>query len=200
MNRRIRLYAAVTLVALFVAGCSGPCDTSNRSTHPRRRAAAPISPPMWRWAPASAPGGQSGGLVDTHQAHVLPGVLRAPGRRALHLHRHQPAGIPALLHLVSLSGPVMSNEGRTRGPRELDQARPTPTSPCRLDPLRRASTARYSSAPRFSVILRGQGSCWIRRSAWIRPSSPSNSAPTRSWDPPCRLGHAGPACRSSAGC
>ena len=127
MNRKIRLYAAVTLVALFVAGCSGPCDSLKSITAPALRSGSADFATYVAMGTSISAGGQSGGLVETHQAHAFPALFaRQVGMSPFTYARITADGIPPLLRLVSLSPLEISNEGRTMGaPRTEDLAQGT---------------------------------------------------------------------------
>ena len=55
MNRKIRLYAAVTLVALFVAGCSGPCDRIDAINAPAPTCRANSAGKALAWCVSTSP-------------------------------------------------------------------------------------------------------------------------------------------------
>lgn len=156
MNRRFRLYAAVTLVALLVAGC-GPCERLDPVTAPVATGGSADFSTYVALGTSIGSGSQSGGLVDNHQvksyAALFAGQVGAPFT--------YPAisypGIPALLHLVSLSGPVIEQLEGTGSPTNFDQALPyTNLSVPGSILYDVASSARYGSGM-FPYILRGNG-------------------------------------------
>jgi hypothetical protein len=156
MNRRFRLYAAVTLVALLVAGC-GPCERLDPVTAPVATGGGADFSTYVALGTSIGAGTQSGGLVDNHQvksyAALFAGQVGAPFT--------YPAisypGIPALLHLVSLNGPVIEQLEGTGVPTNSALA----TSYTNLSVPGAilydvANSARYGSGM-FPIILRGRG-------------------------------------------
>ncbi len=124
MNRRTRLYAAVALLALFLAGCSGPCDKLDPVRPGVRAGDADFSTYVALGTSISA-GYQSGGLVETHQAFAFPTLFARQARVASFTYdRVSPDGYNPLLRLVSLSPQVViNNAGRETGyPRDSAQA------------------------------------------------------------------------------
>ena len=98
MNRKIRLYAAVTLVALFVAGCSGPCSTIKPINAPAATGGNADFTTYVALGTSISAGGQSGGLVETHQAQAFPALFaHQAGASAFTCDRVSPDGIPPLL-------------------------------------------------------------------------------------------------------
>ena len=164
MNRKIRLYAAVTLVALFVAGCSGPCDTLKPINRPAVRGGGADFSTYVALGTSISAGGQSGGIVETHQTLAFPALFaRQAGVTTFTCDRISPDGIPPLLRLVSLSPLVISNAGRTLGSaRDLLQATPYNNLGVYGASIYDCdSTTFYTTSPYatfFGLVARGQGS------------------------------------------
>jgi hypothetical protein len=116
MNRRTRLYAGVALLALLLAGC-GPCDRLD----PVRPATHSGISTYVALGTSIGAGYESGGLVETHQAHAFPALFaRQAGVDTFTYDRITPDGIPPLLRLTSLNPLNITNAGRTQGsPRDL---------------------------------------------------------------------------------
>ena len=175
MNRKIRLYAAVVLVALFVAGCSGPCATIKPINAPAARGGSASFATYVALGTSISAGGQSGGLVETHQAYAFPALFaRQAGASAFTYDRISPDGIPPLLRLVSLSPLVVSNAGRTLGEaRDLLQATPYHNLGVYGSLLYDCdSTTYYTISPYaafFGLVARGQGSL-LRQAAALNPT------------------------------
>ncbi len=175
MNRKIRLYAAVTLVALFVAGCSGPCDRLDAINAPVVSGGSADFTTYVALGTSISAGGQSGGLVETHQAKAFPVLFaRQAGVSSFTYDRVSPDGIPPLLRLVSLSPLVVSNSGRTMGaPRDL--AQPTPYHNLGVYGAMLYdcdSTTYYTISPYagfFGMVARGQGSL-LHQAAALHPT------------------------------
>lgn len=175
MNRKIRLYAAVALVALFVAGCSGPCATLEPINAPAAKGGSAVFTTYVALGTSISAGGQSGGLVETHQAHAFPALFaHQAGASAFTCDRISPDGIPPLLRLVSLSPLVVSNAGRTLGaPRDLLQATPYHNLGVYGSMLYDCdSTTYYTISPYaafFGMVARGQGSL-LHQAAALNPT------------------------------
>jgi hypothetical protein len=175
MNRKIRLYAAVVLVALFVAGCSGPCATIKPINAPAAKGGNASFATYVALGTSISAGGQSGGLVETHQAYAFPALFaRQAGTSAFTYDRISPDGIPALLRLVSLSPLVIDNTGRTTGaPRDLAQPTPYHNLGVYGSLLYDCdSTTYYTISPYaafFGMVARGQGSL-LHQAAALEPT------------------------------
>ena len=175
MNRKIRLYAAVTLVALFVAGCSGPCSTIKPINAPAATGGNADFTTYVALGTSISAGGQSGGLVETHQAQAFPALFaHQAGASAFTCDRVSPDGIPPLLRLVSLSPLVVSNSGRSMGaPRDLAQATPYHNLGVYGSMLYDCdSTTYYTISPYaafFGMVARGQGSL-LHQAAALNPT------------------------------
>jgi hypothetical protein len=175
MNRKIRLYAAVTLVALFVAGCSGPCATIKPVNAPTANGGDADFTTYVALGTSISAGGQSGGLVETHQAYAFPALFaHQAGASAFTYDRISPDGIPPLLQLVSLSPLSVSNAGRTMGaPRDLAQATPYHNLGVYGSMLYDCdSTTYYTISPYaafFGMVARGQGSL-LHQAAALDPT------------------------------
>lgn len=175
MNRKIRLYAAVTLVALFVAGCSGPCDRLDRINAPAVRGGSADFTTYVALGTSISAGGQSGGLVETHQAQAFPALFAQQIHAAAFTYdRVSPDGIPPLLRLVSLSPLVVTNAGRTLGaPRDLAQPTPYHNLGVYGSLLYDVdSTTYYAISPYaafFGMVARGQGSL-LHQAAALEPT------------------------------
>jgi hypothetical protein len=175
MNRKIRLYAAVTLVALFVAGCSGPCATIKPVNAPTANGGDADFTTYVALGTSISAGGQSGGLVETHQAYAFPALFaHQAGASAFTYDRISPDGIPPLLRLVSLSPLSVSNAGRTMGaPRDLAQATPYHNLGVYGSMLYDCdSTTYYAISPYaafFGMVARGQGSL-LHQAAALDPT------------------------------
>ncbi len=124
MNRMIRRYAAVTLAALFVAGTIGSCSKIK-----------PISAPVAGGGSASfslyaamgtsiGAGYQSGGLVYRHQLHAYPALFARQVGSTFTYPAISDSGLPPLLRLISLAGPVILPGTHRGAPTNL--ALPTP--------------------------------------------------------------------------
>jgi len=126
MNRTFRLYAAVTLLALFVAGCSGPCESIKPITAPAAGSGSADFTHYVAMGTSIAAGTESGGLVTHHQAHAYPALFaRQVGMAPFTYPAVSADGQPPLLQLVSISPLVISNAGRTPGT-PLNFTLPTP--------------------------------------------------------------------------
>jgi hypothetical protein len=175
MKRMIRLYAAVTLAALLVAGCSGPCERLDPVRAPAARGGTAEFATYVALGTSISAGGQSGGLVETHQAHAFPALFaKQVGAQAFTYDRVSPDGIPPLLRLVSLSPLVVSNTGRTLGaPRDLLQPTPFHNLGVYGSLLYDVdSTTYYSTSPYaafFGMVARGQGSL-LHQAAALSPT------------------------------
>jgi hypothetical protein len=156
MNRRFRLYAAVTLVALLVAGC-GPCDRLDPVTAPvATGGSADFSSYVALGANIGA-GYQSGGLVSRHQLTAYPALFAGRIGAEFTYPAVSDPGIPALLRLVSLSGPVIVQLEGSGSPTNLAQALSyTNLSVPGAVLFDVSSSARYGSGM-FPMILRGMG-------------------------------------------
>jgi hypothetical protein len=175
MNRKTRLYAAVTLVALFVAGCSGPCATIKPINAPAVRGGSADFTTYVALGTSISAGGQSGGLVETHQALAFPALFAKQIHASSFTYdRVSPDGIPPLLRLVSLSPLVVSNSGRTLGaPRDLAQPTPYHNLGVYGSMLYDVdSTTYYTISPYaafFGMVARGQGSL-LHQAAALSPT------------------------------
>ena len=175
MNRKIRLYAAVTLVALFVAGCSGPCDRIDPINAPAAVSGSADFTSYVALGTSISAGGQSGGLVETHQAHAFPALFaKQIGAAAFTYDRISPDGIPPLLRLVSLSPLVINNTGRGLGAaRDLSQPTPYHNLSVYGSLLYDVdSTTYYTTSPYaafFGMVARGQGSL-LHQAAALNPT------------------------------
>jgi hypothetical protein len=175
MIRKIRLYAAVTLVALFVAGCSGPCAPVKPITAPAATGGNASFTTYVALGTSISAGGQSGGLVETHQACAFPALFaHQAGASPFTYDRVSPDGIPPLLRLVSLTPLVISNSGRSMGaPRDLAQTTPYHNLGVYGSMLYDCdSTTYYAISPYhdfFGMVARGQGSL-LRQAAALNPT------------------------------
>jgi hypothetical protein len=156
MNRRFRLYAAVTLVALLVAGC-GPCERLDPVTAPVATGGGADLTTYVALGTSIGAGTQSGGLVNNHQVRSYAALFAQQVGAPFTYPAISYPGIPALLNLVSLSGPVIEQLEGTGVPTNFDQA----TSYTNLSVPGAvlydvANSARYGSGM-FPVILRGKG-------------------------------------------
>jgi hypothetical protein len=123
MNRHLR-FAPILALALFLAGCQGPCE--------KLSPIAPIAPTLNGNADFSSyvaagtslsAGYESGGLVDRHQVHGFTAVFAQQVGKTVRLDGtgtfSQPTvngdGLPPLLAVQSFSPLVISNDGRTQG-------------------------------------------------------------------------------------
>jgi hypothetical protein len=164
MNRKIRLYAAVTLVALFVAGCSGPCDTIKPINAPVATGGVADFTTYVALGTSISAGGQSGGLVETHQACAFPALFAHQAGASVFTYDHvSPDGIPPLLQLVTLNPLSISNSGRIRGaPRDLAQVKPYNNLGVYGALLYDCeNTTYYTTSPYaafFGMVARGRGS------------------------------------------
>lgn len=156
MNRRFRIYAAVTLVALLVAGC-GPCERLDPVTAPvADGGGADFSSYVALGASVGA-GYQSGGLVSRHQLKSYPALFAGRIGADFTYPAVSDPGIPALLRLVALSGPVIEQLEGSGSPTNLDQALPyTNLSVPGAVLYDVTNSSRYGSGM-FPVILRGMG-------------------------------------------
>ena len=175
MNRKIRLYAAVTLVALFVAGCSGPCDTIKPITAPAATGGRADFTTYVALGTSISAGGQSGGIVETHQACAFPALFAHQiHASAFTYDRVTPDGILPLLRLVSLTPLVISNAGQSQGI-TLDRHQLTPFHNLGVygSLLYDVTTpARYASpacSTYFGMVTRGRGTV-LHEAAESNPS------------------------------
>jgi hypothetical protein len=123
MTRHLR-FAPILAIALFLAGCQGPCE--------KLSPIAPIAPTLNGNADFSSyvaagtslsAGFESGGLVDRHQVHAFTAVFAQQVGKTVRLDGtgtfSQPTvngdGSPPLLEVQSFSPLVISNSGRTDG-------------------------------------------------------------------------------------
>jgi hypothetical protein len=175
MNRKIRLYAAVTLVALFVAGCSGPCDTIKPITAPTATGGRADFTTYVALGTSISAGGQSGGIVETHQACAFPALFAHQIRASAFTYdRISPDGIHPLLQLLSLTPLHISNAGLSEGfPRDFSQTTPYHNlgvyGSLIVDVT---SSARYASpacSTYFRIVTRGRGSV-LHEAAALAPT------------------------------
>jgi hypothetical protein len=171
MNRKIRLYAAVTLVALFVAGCSGPCGSLDPITAPRAGGGSASFTTYAAMGTSIGAGYQSGGLVYRHQLQAYPALFAGQVGATFTYPAISDSGIPALLRLVSLgTSPVIVQSSVTGSPTNL--LLPTPYTNMSipgavLNDVR--DTTYYSRSVIFAIIQRGQGSI-LEQVVRLRPT------------------------------
>jgi hypothetical protein len=170
MNRRYVLYAAVALLALFLAGCAGPCDKLD----PVRPVVTSGSTRFARYVALGTSigaGYQSGGLVETHQFYAYPAQFaRQAAVDTFAYDRITPDGIPALLQLVSLNPLSITNAGRTMGsPRDLAYPRAYDNLCVPGAVLYDCThTDRYASGV-FPLIARGTTTTLLQQAASLGP-------------------------------
>lgn len=130
MTKHLRILSVLAL-AMFLAGCQGPCDKITSITAPALTGGSANFSTYVAVGTSISAGWQSGGLVDRHQVHAFPVLFaRQTGHGATVGGAGQftfPAvdqdGIPALLEIQSFSPLVISNAGRTVGaPENFSQA------------------------------------------------------------------------------
>ena len=156
MNRRFRIYAAVTLVALLVAGC-GPCERLDPVTAPVADGGDADFSSYVALGTSIGAGYQSGGLVWSHQVKSYPALFAGRVGADFTYPAVSDPGIPALLRLVSLSGPVIEQLDGEGSPTNLGQALPyTNLSVPGAVLYDVTNSSRYGSGL-FPLILRGMG-------------------------------------------
>jgi hypothetical protein len=158
MNRRIRLYAAVTLVALLVAGC-GPCERLDSVTAPRIPGGSADYSTYVALGTSIGAGYQSGGLVYRHQLKSYPALFAGRVGATFTYPAVSDSGYPPLLQLVSLgSSPVIRQAGVagtwTNATQELPYTNLCVPGAVLYDV---ANTARYATGM-FPAIARDKGS------------------------------------------
>ena len=171
MNRMIRLYAAVTLVALFVAGCSGPCSTIEPITAPRATGGSASFTSYAALGTSIGAGYQSGGLVYRHQLQSYPALFAGQVGAPFTYPAISDSGIPALLRLVSLgTSPVIVQSSVQGVPTNSDL--PTPYTNLSIPGAVLndvVDTTYYSRSAIISIIQRGQGSL-LQQVARLQPT------------------------------
>ena len=170
MNRKIRLYAAVTLVALFVAGCSGPCSTIKPITAPTATGGSADFTVYAALGTSIGAGYQSGGLVYRHQLQAYPALFATQVGAPFTYPAISDSGIPALLRLVSISPLFIVQSSLTGSPTNL--LLPTPYTNMSipgavLNDVR--DTTYYNRSGIFAIIQRGQGSI-LEQIVRLRPT------------------------------
>jgi hypothetical protein len=158
MNRKIRLYAAVTLVALFVAGCSGPCSKIDPITAPKAGGGSADFSVYVAMGTSIGAGTESGGLVSHHQEHAYPALFAHQVGSAFTYPAISDSGLPALLRLVSLVGPVILPGSHPGLPANLTwPASYTNMSIPGALLADAADSSLYGRSQIFAIIQRGRG-------------------------------------------
>jgi len=163
MNRRHCLYAAVSLVALLVAGC-GPCERLDPVTAPVSSGGGADYSSYVALGTSIGAGYQSGGLVYRHQLKSYPALFAGQIGSTFTYPAVSDSGIPGLLQLVSLgSSPVIRQASVAGSLTNFDQTLPY-TNLCTpgavlYDVL---TDARYSTAGMFAYVTRSKGTLFAQ--------------------------------------
>jgi hypothetical protein len=171
MNRRIRLYAAVTLVALFVAGCSGPCSKIDPITAPKAGGGSADFSVYAAMGTSIGAGTESGGLVFRHQEHAYPALFARQVGSAFTYPAISDSGLPALLRLVSLgTSPVILPGSHPGQPANLTwPASYTNMSIPGALLADAADSSLYGRSQIFAIIQRGRGTI-LQQVASLHPT------------------------------
>ncbi len=166
MNRKTRLYAAVALVALFVAGVTGSCSKIKPITAPAAGGGNASFSLYVAMGTSIGAGYESDGLVYRHQLHAYPALFARQVGSAFTYPAISDSGITftaqgpkALLQLVSLIGPVIVRGTHPGEPTNFDQANPyTNMSVPGALLANAADSTLYPLNPFFAqVVQRGRG-------------------------------------------
>jgi hypothetical protein len=170
MNRKFRLYAAVTLVALFVAGCSGPCSKLDSITAPKAGGGNASFAVYAAMGTSIGAGYESGGLVYRHQVHAYPALFAGQVGAAFTYPAISDSGLPPLLRLVSLVGPVILPGSHPGQPTNL--ALPTPYTNMSIPGALLfdvADSSQYGRSAIIGIVQRGQGTI-LQQVVRLRPT------------------------------
>lgn len=172
MNRKTRLYAAVSLVALFVAGCNGPCSTIKPITAPEATGGSADFSSYVAMGTSIGAGYQSGGLVYRHQLQSYPALFAAQVGAEFTYPAISDSGIPPLMQLVSLVPSPVIIQGTDQG-EPTNLALPAAYTNLSIPFAVLAdvtSSARYGAPESFyPIILRGQGTI-LAQAASLSPT------------------------------
>ncbi len=122
MKKHLRL-TPILLLAAFVAGCQGPCDSIDSITGPQLTSGTADFTRYVAAGTSISAGYQSGGIVDRHQMNAFPAIFaRQIGKTVLQNGQGDftfPSmgndGFPQLLKIRKLSPLVINNTDRTLG-------------------------------------------------------------------------------------
>ena len=170
MNRRFRLYAAVTLVALLVAGC-GPCERLDPVTAPAVRGGSADYSTYVALGTSIGAGYQSGGLVYRHQLKSYPALFAGQVGATFTYPAVSDSGYPPLLQLVSLgSSPVIRQASVAGTWTNLTQTLPY-TNLCVPGAVLYdvANTARYATGM-FPAIARSTTNSLLAQAVSLQPT------------------------------
>ncbi len=172
MNRKVRLYAAVSLLALFVAGCSGPCESIKAINAPAPGSGTADFTRYVAIGTSIGAGTESDGLVYRHQLHAYAQVFARQIRMSPFTY---PAigdsGLPALLRLVSLApSPVIVRGTHPGQPTNSSQATAYDNL-CIPGAILAdvADSSLYVRSPIFAIILRHRGTV-LQQAASLAPT------------------------------
>jgi hypothetical protein len=122
MKKHLRL-TPILLLAAFLAGCQGPCDSIESITGPALTSGTADFTNYVSAGTSISAGYQSGGIVDRHQMNSFPAIFaRQIGKTVLQNGQGDftfPSmggdGFPALMAIKSFSPLIINNSGRTLG-------------------------------------------------------------------------------------
>lgn len=170
MKKHLRL-TPVLLLAAFLAGCQGPCDSIESITGPSLTSGTADFTTYVAAGTSISAGYQSGGIVDRHQFNSFPAIFaRQIGKTVLQNGQGDftfPSmgadGFPALLAIKSFSPLIVNNTGRTLGYPAANYTQATAFHNMGVPgsiAFDFADTARYHATPdpnMFSVVARYRG-------------------------------------------
>ncbi len=122
MMKRLQTYLVLGL-ALFLAGCEGPCEKISSISAPELTSGTADFSSYVAVGTSISAGYQSGGLVDRHQIKAFPAIFAQQvgktvlrnGQGSFTFPSINQDGIPALLEIKSYSPLIVNNIGRTTG-------------------------------------------------------------------------------------
>ena len=170
MKKHLRL-TPVLLLAAFLAGCQGPCDSIESLTGPSLTSGTADFTTYVSAGTSISAGYQSGGIVDRHQVRSFPAIFAGQvGKTVLQNGQGDftfPSmgadGFPALMAIKSFTPLIVNNTGRTLGYPAANYTQATPFHNMGVPgsiALDFADTSRYHATPdpnMFSVVARYRG-------------------------------------------
>lgn len=122
MMKRLQTYLVLGL-ALFLAGCEGPCEKISSIAAPDLTTGTADFSSYVAVGTSISAGYQSGGVVDRHQIKAFPAIFAQQvgktvlqnGQGSFTFPSINQDGIPALLEIKSYSPLIVNNTGRTTG-------------------------------------------------------------------------------------